>query len=54
MPGMGVYLMRKYKLSQEHLVMVGDMDSDAAFAEGLSVDYYHADEFFGENSPSPK
>lgn len=51
MPGMGVYLQRRHKLALEHLVMVGDMDSDAAFAKGLSVRYYDAEKFFSESSP---
>lgn len=54
MPGMGVYLMRKHKLSPDHLVMVGDMDSDAAFAQGLSIRYYDAEKFFGEHRPAPE
>ena len=53
MPGMAVDLMRKYQLDPGKLVMVGDMDSDEAFAKGLGIDYYHADEFFGENAPEP-
>jgi len=54
MPGMGVDLMRRYKLSPEDLVMVGDMGSDAAFAAGLSVKYFEAEEFFNKNGPSPE
>jgi HAD superfamily hydrolase (TIGR01662 family) len=46
MPGFGVALMRKYQLSREHLVMVGDMDSDARFAEAIGATYRSADEFF--------
>jgi histidinol-phosphate phosphatase family protein len=53
MPGMGIDLMRRYKLSPEHLVMVGDMDSDAAFASGLSARYYDAEEFFSDGGPRP-
>lgn len=46
MPGMGVYLMRRHQLSLEHLVVVGDMDSDATFASGLGARYVDAQEFF--------
>ncbi len=46
LPGWGVYLMHKYNLAQEHLVMVGDMDSDRAFAEAIGARYFHADAFF--------
>jgi len=47
MPGFGVDLMRKYQLSREHLVMVGDMDSDARFARTIGATYHSADAFFG-------
>ena len=50
---MGVYLQRQHKLAHEHLVMVGDMDSDAAFADGLKIPYFHADDFFGPDGPQP-
>ncbi len=46
MPGQAAYLMRKYQLSQEHLVMVGDMDSDEAFATSMGVRYFDANDFF--------
>ena len=46
LPGMGVYLIRKYKISLEHLVMVGDMDSDAEFARGIGATYHDANSFF--------
>lgn len=46
MPGFGVALMKKYELSREHLVMVGDMDSDARFAETIGATYHTADAFF--------
>ena len=48
MPGFGVELMRKYKLSQRYLVMVGDMDSDAKFAQTLGATYYDAKDFFAK------
>jgi HAD superfamily hydrolase (TIGR01662 family) len=46
MPGLGVYLMQRHRLAREHLVMVGDMDSDAAFAAGLGARYVDASTFF--------
>ncbi len=46
LPGLGVYLIRKYKLDMKHLVMVGDMDSDAGFARGIGAKYYDANHFF--------
>lgn len=53
MPGMAISLKRKYRLAQEHMVMVGDMDSDARFAAGLKIRYYDAAEFFAEGGPEP-
>jgi HAD superfamily hydrolase (TIGR01662 family) len=46
MPGLGVYLQREHQLALEEMVMVGDMDSDAAFAAGLGIRYFDAEEFF--------
>jgi HAD superfamily hydrolase (TIGR01662 family) len=46
MPGLGVYLARKYQLSYEEMVMVGDMDSDRHFADGLGIQYKDANAFF--------
>jgi HAD superfamily hydrolase (TIGR01662 family) len=46
MPGIGVYLARKYRLRYESIIMVGDMDSDRAFAAGLGIEYRDATEFF--------
>jgi HAD superfamily hydrolase (TIGR01662 family) len=46
LPGLGLYLKRKYKLDFDQSVMVGDMDSDAAFARGIAVRYVDANEFF--------
>ncbi len=46
LPGLGVYLIRKYGLDLEQLVMVGDMDSDASFAQGLGAKYIDANTFF--------
>lgn len=47
MPGLGVYLMERHQLAREHLVVVGDMASDAEFAAGLGARYVDAGEFFG-------
>lgn len=46
LPGLGVYLMQRHLLSREHLLMVGDMDTDAQFAAGIGAKFIHADEFF--------
>ncbi len=46
MPGLGVQLMMQYRLAPEHLVMVGDMDSDEAFARSIGARYFDANEFF--------
>ncbi|MCC6509442.1 MAG: HAD-IIIA family hydrolase [Pirellulaceae bacterium] len=48
MTGLGVQLMIKHQLSPKELVMVGDMDSDEAFARGLGAQYFDAAEFFGQ------
>lgn len=46
MPGLGVQLIMRHRLAPEHLVMVGDMDSDEAFARGIGARYFDAAEFF--------
>ncbi len=46
LPGMGVALMHRHGLSREHVVMVGDMDSDADFARSLGARYVDAEAFF--------
>lgn len=51
MPGLGVQLIMKYQLAPEHLVMVGDMDSDEAFARGIGAKYFDAKEFFEGTGP---
>lgn len=53
MPGMAVYLSDKYQLAHQHLVMVGDMKSDAAFAEGLGIRYFDAEDFFSAEGVTP-
>jgi histidinol-phosphate phosphatase family protein len=47
LPGLGIHLMKKHGLASEHLVMVGDMESDSQFAAALGAKYYKAEEFFG-------
>jgi len=47
LPGLGIALIQKHRLAREHLMMVGDMDSDRAFARALGVRYADAEEFFG-------
>jgi histidinol-phosphate phosphatase family protein len=46
LPGLGISLVHKHKLAREHVIMVGDMDSDEAFARSLGVKYVTAEEFF--------
>ena len=46
MPRFGVYLMLRHQVSRDETAMVGDMESDAEFAEGLGIRFHHADEFF--------
>jgi HAD superfamily hydrolase (TIGR01662 family) len=46
LPGLGIYLKQRHHLSSEHLVMVGDMDSDAQFAAAVGAKYYPAEQFF--------
>ena len=50
LPGLGIYLKQRHDLADEHLVMVGDMASDAEFAAALGAKYYSAEEFFGRTS----
>jgi len=54
MPGMGVKLMEDHGLDPKNLVMVGDMKSDAAFAESIGARYFDAEDFFGPAGPDPK
>ncbi len=53
MPGLGVWLLDRHGLRPEDVVMVGDLGSDAAFAEGLGLRFVPADAFFGPEGPSP-
>lgn len=46
LPGMGVSLIQRHKLSRQGLIMVGDMDSDQDFARSLGVKYVTAETFF--------
>jgi HAD superfamily hydrolase (TIGR01662 family) len=45
-PGFGIYLMRKYGLALEDLIMVGDMGSDEGFADAFGARFVTADAFF--------
>lgn len=54
MPGLGVYLIEKYGLDREQLVMVGDRDSDREFAANLGIRYFDEQTFFvDEARPHP-
>ncbi|MEQ1827635.1 MAG: aldo/keto reductase [Pirellula sp.] len=46
LPGLGVYLKQKYKLDLTTSLMIGDMESDEQFANGLGIPYADANEFF--------
>jgi histidinol-phosphate phosphatase family protein len=46
LPGLGVSLIQRHRLAREHMLMVGDMDSDHDFARSLGIRYLHADQFF--------
>ncbi len=46
MPGMGVAWIEARNVDRDASIMVGDMDSDRAFAENLGVSYQTADAFF--------
>lgn len=46
LPGLGVSLIQRHKLAREHLIMVGDMDSDQGFARALGAKYVTAEDFF--------
>ena len=46
LPGLGVSLIQRHRLAREHLIMVGDMDSDRDFAKALGSRYFDAEEFF--------
>lgn len=48
LPGLGVSLIHRHKLAREHLIMVGDMDSDRDFAKGVGARYFDAAEFFSK------
>ncbi|MGK3961525.1 aldo/keto reductase [Sorangium sp. So ce118] len=46
LPGLGISLIQRHKLAREHLVMVGDMESDREFAQALGAKYMTAEELF--------
>jgi hypothetical protein len=45
--------MQRHRLARAHLVMVGDMASDAAFAAALGARYWEGERFFALNGPKP-
>lgn len=51
LPGLAVQLMMKHGLSPREWIMVGDMESDAAFARGINARYYDAVDFFDSVRP---
>lgn len=52
LPGLAVQLMHRHQLSPREWVVVGDLDSDRAFAAGIGAKYYDAGEFFaGTHAP---
>jgi histidinol-phosphate phosphatase family protein len=53
MPGLAVDLMRRHQLDPKALVMVGDMDSDAAFADAIGARYHDAAAFFDNEERPP-
>ncbi|HEY8379145.1 MAG TPA: aldo/keto reductase [Nannocystis sp.] len=46
LPGLGVMLIQRHRLAREHMLMVGDMDSDRDFARALGIKYADAADFF--------
>ncbi|MBI3408374.1 MAG: HAD-IIIA family hydrolase [Planctomycetes bacterium] len=52
-PGLGVMLMERHRLARDHLVVVGDMKSDADFAAELGAKYHDTSRFFDLNGPNP-
>lgn len=52
LPGMGVELILEHGVDPAASVMVGDMDSDRAFAEGLGIPYVPAETFFSQAASS--
>ena len=46
LPGMGIALMERHQLAREHLLMVGDMDSDRDFARSVGIRSTDAADFF--------
>lgn len=49
MPGQAIKLIMEHALDPQQLVMVGDMDSDEAFAKNIGAKYHDAADFFGGN-----
>jgi HAD superfamily hydrolase (TIGR01662 family) len=53
LPGLGISLIQRHGLAREHLIMVGDMDSDRDFAKAIGARYFDAEEFFKAAPASP-
>ena len=53
-PGLGVYLAERHQLHKEHMVMVGDRESDQHFATALGIRYFHESQFFCADGPQPE
>lgn len=46
LPGMGAFLILKYKLDPKKCIMVGDSESDKQFAENCGFNFSTAEDFF--------
>ena len=53
LPGLGISLIQRHQLAREHLIMVGDMDSDRDFARALAARYVDVNEFFAAHGQAP-
>lgn len=47
LPGLGAVFVERYRLNPSDCLMVGDLKSDAGFAESCGFGYQHPDQFFG-------
>jgi histidinol-phosphate phosphatase family protein len=54
LPGLGIALIQRHQLAREHLLMVGDMDSDRDFARALGARYVDEAEFFAVKGEAPR
>jgi len=53
MPGLATQLVVRHGLDQRRLVVVGDLDSDRAFADGIGARHLTAAAFFDPDQPVP-